>query len=458
MWPALKLEKLRFARNESVGTRSAGGLNHHRGSGSALDCKGTLFMSLNPSRKDLPVHPDGRHVVGIDIGRQTHAAAGLTAAGRDFGRQILFANTRAGISKLETQLLKRLDGPKSVLVGMEATGHYWMPLYFEMQRRGYECVVINPIQTRAKFRTRIRKTKTDKLDARAIARLLLSGEAHAARIPDEATLGLRLQVRHRWRLMDLLGDLHRFAYSLVDRLFPEFRDVFCSPLNVTGRALLHQIGLTPQAVAEDEQRTFDIVFDASRNKVPSTKVAELLLKARDSIGIRRAENVLVAQLRATVALITEIEGQLDALDGELHAWVEKRKSPLVSLGIKSPLIATLHAESDPISDFRHPWQYAAYAGLDPSRYDSGQMQGTRTPISKRGSPYLRRALYLTASAIYRRHRVLARLYQKARREKHHHTDALIIVAHKLARIVWRLLTDNRPFLAQAPSRPTETKS
>lgn len=106
-----------------------------------------------------------------------------------------------------------LGGTKKVLIGMEATGHYWMPFYYELQRREYQCVVINPIQTRAKFRTRIRKTKTDKLDARSIARVLLNGEAHAALIPEEKTFALRLQVRHRWRLVDLSSDLERFAHS-----------------------------------------------------------------------------------------------------------------------------------------------------------------------------------------------------------------------------------------------------
>jgi transposase len=101
-----------------------------------------------------------------------------------------------------------------------------MPLYFELRRRGYQSVVINPIQTNAKFRARIRKTKNDPLGARAIARFLLSGDARAARIPDESVLALRLRTRHRWRLTDLASDLERFAHSLVDRLFPEFQDLF----------------------------------------------------------------------------------------------------------------------------------------------------------------------------------------------------------------------------------------
>lgn len=403
-----------------------------------------------PSRKDLPVHPNGRHVVGIDIGKKTHAAAALTRDGRDFGRTLSLTNDRAGIDRLEEHLLKPLGGPQALLLGMEATGHYWMPLYFELHRRSYQIVVINPIQTNSRFRARIRKTKTDPLDARAIARFLLSGDAHAARIPPEAVLALRLRTRHRWRLMDLASDLERFAHSLVDRLFPEFHDLFCSPFNATGRALLRQLGLAPQTLAANPTEVATVVRQAGRGRVPSTTTVELLRRAGQSIGIRRAEDVLVAQLRSTVELLELLEKQREALDAELAQLVESLHSPLTSLGVGAPLVATIHAESDPISDFRHPWQFAAFTGLDPSHYESGQMNGTRTPISKRGSPYLRRALYLAAFSLYRRHKSLQRLYQKQRKAGHHHNDALVIVAHKLARIIWRLLTDQRDFRANPP--------
>ena len=402
------------------------------------------------SPKDRPVQPDGRHAVGIDIGLQSHAAAALTQAGCAFGRQIMFTNDRRGVDRLETELLQRLDGPDKVLIGMEATGHYWMPLYFELQRRGYRSIVINPIQTRAQFRTRIRKTKTDRLDARSIARLVLSGEAHAARVPDERTFALRLRARHYWRLLDLRSDLARFTYSLLDQLFPEFHHHFSEPLNTTTRALLRQIGLTPQMLAENPDEVSALIRTASRNRIPAASIAALLNKARASIGTRRAEDVLVTQLRNTLTLIEEFETQISALDLELQALPQVALSPLQSLGLAPSLIATLHGEADPISDFPHAWQFAAYTGLDPSCYNSGQMHSTHTPISKRGSPYLRRALYLAACSVYCRITAFQRLYQRHRQKGRHHTDAMVVVAHKLARVIWRLLTDQRDFRARPP--------
>jgi len=142
----------------------------------------------------------------------------------------------------------------------------------------------------------------------------------------------------------------------------------------------------------------------------------------------------------------------DTADEELARRVEEIGSPLPSLGLRAPIVATVHAESDPITDFRRPWQYAAFTGLDPSGFQTGQLTGTRARISKRGSPYLRRAYYLAAMCLYRRHADLNRCYTRHRKKGHTHTDALVIVAHKLARIVWRMLTDWRPFTKRPPRR------
>ena len=306
------------------------------------------------SRKDQPVHPNGRHVVGMDIGCRRHAAAACTNAGRQYGRVIFCNNDHQGLQRLETQLLQPLGGPQAVLIGMEATGHYWLPFHAELTRRGYSVVVINPLQTRAKFRTRLRKTSTDKLDARSIAEFVQQGKARAARIPDTETHILRLKTRQRWRYMGLIGDLQRLAYAYLDRLFPEFHDQFDSPLNATGRALLHQLGLAPQVLLANQDQVFEIARTASRGRVGKAKVGELLERARHSLGLGPLAPTLVAQLRSVVQVIEAFETEVARLDEQLQHWLQDRKSPLSSMGLSAPVVATIHAESQPISDFVHP--------------------------------------------------------------------------------------------------------
>jgi transposase len=405
-------------------------------------------------RRHLPVSAGGRHVVGIDVARVDHVAVGVYATGEEVLPRIKFTNDLPGIERLERMLLRPLGGPERVLVAMESTGHYWMPVYYDLVRRGYDMVVINAIQTRAEFRTRIRKTKNDQLDAASIARAVLGGKIHATRVPEEPVFELRMLARHRWRLLGQEGDLMRFAHSIVDRVFPEFSRAFSVPFATTPRAIIRYVGLAPRTIAAHRELLIDVVRTASRGQHGARKVDELIECAHRSIGIKIAEDVLVDQLRDVLDLVEQIECRRRMLEDVIEDRVAPLDSPLASLGLSPSMIATIHGESDPISDFPHAWQYVAFTGLDPSAVASGKYRKTTdTPISKRGSPHLRRALYLAASSLRRTHGDFRRCYQRHRRKGRHHTDRVVIVAHKLARVVWRLLTDNRPFRARRPKRP-----
>ena len=201
-----------------------------------------LMKRLKPGK---PVLAKGRAVVGIDVGKRKHAATALTPNGEMIAQLASFANTREGIDLLEKEILRKAGGPGKVLVAMEATGHYWMCLYHELTRRGYECVVLNPVQTNAHTRAQIRKNRNDRIDSAGIARLVLAGEARATRVPDEKTAELRLWVRHRQRLLKAAGNMERFAHTLVDRVFPEYADVLSKPFLPSAQKLIRDVGLAP---------------------------------------------------------------------------------------------------------------------------------------------------------------------------------------------------------------------
>ena len=401
---------------------------------------------------DRPVFAKGRNVAGIDIGKYKHSAVAVSPQGEKIASLASFANDREGVERLEARVLKTAGGPRRALFAMEATGHYWMALYHELVRRGYQGVVLNPIQTHGEARTRIRKTKTDKRDAEGIARFLLTGKAHAARIPDEATAELRILVRRRHRLLQMKGDIERAAQSLTDRVFPEYDGCFSKPFLSSARAMIRAVGLSPRRIADEENLTREVLARAGRGRLRTQTIDGLIRHAHDSIGIRQAGEVIDDQLRATLELIEDFELQIAQLDDELERRIKERASPLLSLGIGASLAAAIHAESDPASDFPSARQYAAYAGLEPSTFQSGEMVGARTPISKRGSPHLRYALYLSAFSIYRKHEYFHRTYRRFRKKGHKHTDALIVVTRHVALVAWRMLKDNRPFTKRPPKR------
>jgi transposase len=404
----------------------------------------------------------GRAVVGIDVGKRKHAATALTPQGEVIAQLASFPNTRAGIDLLEKEILRKAGGPGKVLVAMEATGHYWMCLYYELRRRGYDCVVLNPLQTNAHCRSQIRKTRNDRIDSEGIARLVLAGEARATRVPDEKTAELRLWVRHRQRLLRAAGNMERFAHTLVDRIFPEFADVLSKPFLPSAQELIRQLGLAPADLASKEDEVRQLLRAASRNKIAPNTIDLLLQAAKQSIGTRQAEEVARQQLVFVFDCLATLRQQIAAINEELDQRVQELHSPLFSLGITANLVAVIHAESDPIHDFRSADQYVAYAGLDPSSHRSGDTINRHGKISKRGSPTLRRALYLAAFVAIRKHACFRRIYQKHRRRGKGHSNALVIVARHLARVVWRLLTDGREFTKRppnndAPSHPRHRK-
>jgi transposase len=406
---------------------------------------------MNPRQLHLPVRAEGRAVVGIDIGKNKHAAVAVSRQGEKIASLAAFQNNRDGVDILQARVFEPAGTPPQVLFAMEATGHYWMPLYHELVRRGYRGVVLNPIQTNGEARTRIRKTKTDKKDAEGIARFILTGKAKAARIPDETTLGLRILTRRLVQLLQMKGDVERAAQSLTDRIFPEHHGFMSKPFLPTARALIREIGLIPSHLAAEPGAVRDILRRASHGRL-STAAAELVRRAERSIGIGRAEVVINEELYSSIELIEDIELQICTLDNILADFMEERDFPLPSLGIGLSLAAAIHAETDPAGDFPNARLYAAYAGLEPSTFNSGQMVGTRTHISKRGSPHLRRALYLSAFTVYRKHDYFARIYKRFRKKGHKHQQALIVVARHLAMVIWRMLVDNRKFTKMPPRK------
>jgi transposase len=405
---------------------------------------------MKKSFRGRPVLAKGRAVVGIDVGKRKHAATALTPKGEVIARLASFPNTRQGVDQLQKDILRKAGGPSKVLAGMEATGHYWMCLYHELTRRGYACVVLNPLQTNARSSTRIRKTRTDKIDSDTIARLILSGEAKATRVPDPKTTELRLLVRHHRRLIHAAGDMERYAHTLVDRVFPEYADVFSKVFLSSSQKLIRQIGLAPAKLVENANQVRELLHRAGRGRIAPQTIDQLLEAAKQSIGTRQAEDLAESQLRSIFDYLATIRQQIADIEKQLDERVEQLHSPLFSLGLSSRLVAAIHAESDPIGDFSGPEQYIAYAGLDPSLHDSGDTIQRRGKISKRGSPLLRHTLFLAAFVVCRRHDYFRRIYRKHRNRGKKHRNALVIVARRLARVIWRLLTDRRPFTARPP--------
>jgi len=398
------------------------------------------------------VHVDHRNIVGIDIGKRKHAATAVTPKGAVIASLKSFENNQAGVDLLERQVLLPATGKSKPRIAMEATGQYWNALHDELQRRGYPCVVLNPIQTGQRGSKRIRKTKTDPLDSELIARTILAGDAQATLVPNEAIYELRLLVRHRWRLIRVHGVVLRYGIGLLDRVFPEYDGIFCKPFLSSIRTLIREIGLTPKTLVSKKVEVRKTLEKASRKRLSAETIEELLKRAQVSIGTRQGDNVVNMQFRIIADYLDFVESQVQTISKELQDRMAGLDNPVMSLGIGAEVAATILAESGDITQFPGPGEYSAFCGLDPSVRDSGDSIRGISHISKRGSPLLRWALYMSAQTVVKKHRDFAKIYERHVNRKKGHRFALIAVAHKLARVIWRLVKDGRSFTKRPPKR------
>ena len=396
------------------------------------------------------VRVDERNIVGIDIGKRKHAATAVSPQGVTIASLKLFENNRLGVDQLERHVLVPATAPHKPMIAMEATGQYWNALHDELQRRGYSCVVLNPIQTSSRGKKQIRKTKTDLVDSGLIARTILSGDARWTIVPGEAMFELRLLVRHRWRLIRTHGIILRYAISLLDRVFPEFDGIFCKPFLSSIRKLIREIGITPCSLIGNREKVPTVLERASRKMFSKEKIDLLLNRAAESIGTQQGDQTVNHQFRMIVDYLDFVEKQVKEINLELRKRMLETPNPITSLGIGPEIAATILAESGDVTMFAGPEKYSAFCGLDPSEYKSGDSIKGRTPISKRGSPLLRWAMYMSAVTVCKKHHDFNRIF-----ERHAHKGyryAMVAVAHKLARVIWRLMKDNRKFTKRPPKR------
>jgi len=384
---------------------------------------------------------------GIDIAKRQHAIALLDGKGQLVQPILSIPNDRAGFD----QLIQALPDPDAVAVGLEATGHYWVALYDALTRQGFSVVVVNSLKKAAYRRSGVRKVKSDRSDAVWIADFLRIANPSPTRQDLPVLLQLRELSRFRFRLTDQIGDIKRKLLTILDRVFPEYEQLFSSVFLRTSRALLEQ-AVSAQEVAEmDLQELAALLQEASRGRFGREKAQQIQAHARRSVGVGFLADAAQIEMRCLLAQIELLEQQRDQIDDALAILMDQIPQHLTSIpGIGPVTGAAIVAEIGDVSRFDSVEKLVAYAGIDPSVYQTGQFRASEAHMSKRGSPYLRHALWLAASVAIKHDPQLQAYYQRKRQEGKHYGTALGAVCRKLLARVYIVLKEQRPYVVKPP--------
>lgn len=385
--------------------------------------------------------------LGIDIGKNTHVASLVDDKKKVIFKAFSFSNSIDGAESL----ILKLEAFKNELeVAMEATGHYWLSLYSYLVEKNFTVRVINPIQTDGwRQGIEIRKRKTDVIDSILIADLLRYGDFVETSLSNEDYLSLRNLSRFRSYLISSIGYLKRKTIALLDQVFPEYASSFSNIFGKTSKEILSNFS-TPsdfEDINSDDLNTF--LESVSKKNYASKKIDELSKKASSSFGINFCLDSFSLQIKMLIEQISFIQNQVSNVENEIEVLLEELNSPITTIpGIGSVNAATILGEIGDIKRFSNPSKLVAYAGLDASISQSGEYESTYNHMSKRGSPYLRRALFQSALRAEFCDPVFSDYYQKKISEGKHHLVATNAVARKLCHTIFAVLTKDEPYQVQ----------
>ena len=385
------------------------------------------------------------YIIGIDIGKNHHEASIVSPEGKQIGHSLRFATTHKGADSLMSFIFNNI-GNSSCIFGMEATGHYWYPIYSFLKARGYTIYVINPIQSDSLRKMYIRQTKNDSIDSFLIAEVIRFGQFTTTSMADENILAMRQLCRYRDSVISSRTEIKLRISTIMEQIFPEYEKQFSSLWLSTSMGILEKY-LTPENIENAPiDELFEIIKDKSHNKLTMKKAISIREAAADTFGIKIAQDAFSFQLKQLIDRMNFLDKQIEALDCQILEYYEKFDCYLHTIpGIGMIAAATILAEIGDINRFKSSSALVAFAGIDPTVRQSGEFSSTHNHMSKRGSPYLRHAIFLAATTCSFHNSPLNTYYKKKRDQGKHHLTATGAVARKLTTIIYAVLRDSKPY-------------
>lgn len=385
------------------------------------------------------------YIVGIDIGKNHHEASIVSPEGKQIGRSLRFATTHKGADSLMSFIFKNI-GNSPCVFDMEATGHYWYPIYSFLKAKGYTIYVINPIQSDSLRKMYIRQTKNDSIDSFLIAEVIRFGQFGTTSMADENILAMRQLCRYRDSVISSRTEIKLRIGTIMEQIFPEYEKQFSSLWVSTSMGILEKY-LTPENIENAPiDELFEIIKDKSHNRLTKAKAISIKEAAADTFGIKIAQDAFSFQLKQLIDRMNFLDKQIEALDCQILEYYEKFDCYLHTIpGIGIIGAATILAEIGDISRFKNSSSLIAFAGIDPTVRQSGEFNSTHNHMSKRGSPYLRHAIFLAATTCSFHNSPLNAYYKKKRDQGKHHLTATGAVARKLTTVIYAVLRDSKPY-------------
>ena len=385
--------------------------------------------------------------VGIDVAKDKHDCFITNSDGEVLFKAFTIANNLTGFTELYQKIESVMEDVSKVKVGLEATGHYSYNLLGYLIDKGLPTYAINPLHTNLYRKSlSLRQTKTDKVDARTIASMLMS-DVNLKSYSDTSYHNEELKslTRYRFDKVKERAKLKSSVSRLVCILFPELEKLVPTLHMASVYALLSEFPGAKQVANVHLTRLTNLLTKASKGRYGKETAITFRDAARTSIGSNMPAKSL--ELKHTIKLIRELTSEIDEIENEIKIIMDEIHSPILSIpGINYRMGAMIIAEIGDFNRFDSPDKILAYAGFSPSTYQSGQLDGAYSHMEKRGSSYLRYALYNAAKYVCHWDSTFAEYLAKKRAEGKHYNVAISHAIKKLVRVIYHLEKTNQQYI------------
>ena len=388
--------------------------------------------------------------VGIDVAKDKHDCFITNSDGEVLFKAFSISNNLDGFTELYQKIESVMDDVTKIKVGLEATGHYSYNLLGYLIDKGLPAYVINPLHTNLYRKSlSLRQTKTDKVDARTIASMLMS-DVNLKSYSDISYHNEELKslTRYRFDKVKERAKLKSSVSRLVCILFPELEKLVPTLHMASVYAMLSEFPGAKQVADAHLTRLTNLLSESSKGRYGKETAIAFRNAARTSIGSNIPAKSL--ELKHTIKLIRELTSDIDEIEHEIKLIMDEINSPILSIpGINYRMGAMIIAEIGDFNRFDSPDKILAYAGLSPSTYQSGQLDGAYSHMEKRGSRYLRYALYNAAKYVCHWDPTFAEYLAKKRAEGKHYNVAISHAVKKLVRVIYHLEKTNQQYIKAA---------
>ena len=384
--------------------------------------------------------------VGIDIAKDKHDCFILSSEGEVLADVFTIPNNAEGFDTL-LQVIRRCASPNDkIKVGLEATGHYSYNILGFLLDCGLPTYVINPLHTNLYRKSlSLRKTKTDRVDARTIATMLMS-DVDLKSYTDTSYHNEELKslTRYRFDKVRERAQLKTSVTRLVCILFPELEKLVPSIHIASVYTLLSEYPGAHHIASANLTHLKTMLSDASRGHYGREETVKIRNAARKSIGSHMPAKSL--ELKHTIQLIRELDAEIEEIEKEINSIMDEIHSPITTIpGIGTRMGAMILAEVGDFHNFDSADKILAYAGLSPSIYQSGQLTNCYSHMEKRGSRYLRYAIFNATKYVCNWDPTFATYLAKKRAEGKHYNVAISHAAKKLVRLIYALERSGQPY-------------